>query len=215
MANNLTTKNAKFKFTPEVDLFVVRQYAEFMTPLKICDNIMSRFSQYCERDIDVYGEEDFVEFLLARVYNLNPKRSNFPQKYREQYEEYKKEYLDNFDTSYLAHRRNRVRELDTLYNNVIARAQAEADPTVFLRHVKEGREIIKEMRVEMDGAKIILQGIVEDGNKRLIAKRSVENLTTEELEAIVEADESDRPIPVDITAKPETDSSDGNGGTGE
>lgn len=211
----LTTKNSKFKFTGEVELFIVRQYAEYMNPLKICENIVKMYPQYCNKDIDMHGEEEFMQFLLRRVYNLNPKRSNFPKKYQENFLAYRSQYLDDFDNSYLAQRRNRVRELDMLYQTVISKADGEEDPKQFNQYVKTAKDILKEMRTEMDSSKVIVQATLEEGQARIVAKRQIENLSDEELQHMIEANESGNPISISTTdTGSETDSSDGAGGTG-
>ena len=120
-----------FKFTPEVELFVVCQYAEFQNPLKICENIAELFHQHCEKDIEKHGEGEFLRCILTRVYDLSPKRDNFPKKYQERYQQYRRDYLEDLDSLYLVHRKNRAKELQRLYQSLMARAENEQDITQY------------------------------------------------------------------------------------
>jgi hypothetical protein len=208
----LDKKKVKFKFTPEVELFVVRQYAEYVNPLNICKNLIDEFYEYCKKDIQEFGEDEFLAYLLrGRVNALSPGRKSFPKKYEQNYEDYRQTYLENLDNSYLAHRKNRMRELDKLYENLIRRLDAEQDPSQFRQGISAAKDIIKEARAEMDKAKITVEASIEEGQARVTAKREMESLSTEELKALVKNAESGKSI--DITpSKPSDATGDGEGG---
>ena len=216
----LDKNKLKFRCTTEVDLFIVRQYAEYVNPLNICKNIVDAFHEYCEKDIEKYGEDEFLTYLLkGRVNALSPGRKSFPQKYQQPYDDFRQAYLQNLDNSYLAHRRNRIRELDKLYEHLIRRLDVEEDSAQFRQGISTAKDIIKEARAEMDSAKITVEASIEEGQARVVAKRDIQNLSTEEIKALVKDAESGKTI--DITpsdTEPENDTGDvgaGVGGEGE
>ena len=78
----------KFRFQWQVEtddlkvdlcLFVVRQYAEFISAVDICENIITGFPELCEEDIAEHGEDEFKKYLLRRIYKLTPETIVFPQ----------------------------------------------------------------------------------------------------------------------------------------
>lgn len=212
--NQLDKNNLKFKWTAEVELFVVRQYAEYVNPLNICRNIVDVFHQYCKADIETYGEDEFLTYLLrGRVNALSPGRKSFPKKYQEQYKDYRQAYLQNLDNAYLAHRRNRIRELDKLYENLIIRLDGEEDPTQFRQGISTAKDIIKEARAEMETAKITVEASIAEGQARILAKQNLESLSTEQLKALAQNAESGQVI--DLNVESENDSGDGQRGDSE
>ena len=209
-----------FKFTPEVELFVVRQYAEFQNPLKICENIAELFFQYCEKDIEKHGQDEFLRCILSRVYDLSPKRDNFPKKYEVLYQQYRRDYLENLDASYLAHKRNRVRELEMLYQKIMVRADNEKDSTQFRGFLSVAKDLIKEVRTEMDNTRITVEASIQDGEAKVVATQAMQKMSTEELKELMKTHGSSNTIsttaiepPVE-EPEPESDLSDSTGGTG-
>ena len=208
-----------FKFTPEVELFVIRQYAEFQNPLTICENIAELFFQHCEKDIEKHGQDEFLRCILSRVYDLSPKRDNFPKKYQERYREYRTAYLEDLDTSYLAHKRNRVRELDMLYQKVMVRAGKEEDSTQFRGFVSIAKDLIKELRTEMDNTRIMVEASIQDGEAKVVARQAMQKMSTEELRGLLKTHESGDTIPTiaieaPVEPEPGPDLSDSTGGIG-
>jgi len=215
----LDKKQLKFKFTHEVDLFIVRQYAEYVNPMNICKNIVDMFWKYCEKDIEAYGEDEFLTYLLrGRVNALSPGRKSFPKKYQANYDEFRQAYLQNLENSYLAHRRNRIRELDKLYEHLIRRLDSEEDPSQFRQGISTAKDIIKEARTEMDTAKITVEASIEEGQARILAKRDIQGLSNEQIRALLKNAESGNVIDIPTESEPENATGDvgsGISGTGE
>ena len=164
----LDKKKLKFMWTAEVELFVVRQYAEYVNPMNICRNIVDVFYEYCKTDIEKYGEDEFLAYLLrGRVNALSPGRKSFPKKYEQNYKDFRQAYLEDFDNSYLAHSRNRMRELDKLYEHLIRRLETEEDAAQFRQGLIAAKDIIKESRAERENAKITVEASIEEGQARV------------------------------------------------
>lgn len=209
----LDPKKLKFKWTAEVELFVIRQYAEYVNPLNICRNIIDEFYQYCRADIEQYGETEFLAYLMrTRVNALSPSRKAFPKKYHQPYNDFRQAYLKDLDNSYLSHRRNRMRELDKLYMQTITRLDAEEDSVQFRQGIIVAKDLIKEARSEMDKAKITVEASIAEGQARVVAKRELEGLTTEELRALAQNAESGKPIDITPAVEPENTARDDSGG---
>ena len=115
----------KFNWMPEMEIFVVCQYAEFQKPAKIALNIMDFYSDECTKGVKQLGFEAFQKILLRRIYELSPKKKKFPKKYQEVFDNHRRAYLIDLDSSYLAHPRNRLRELDRLYEITSPRVETE------------------------------------------------------------------------------------------
>lgn len=194
--NQLRKNDVRFKWTKDAELFVVRQYAEFINPLQICRNVADEFIEYCEKDMEKHGEEVFLKYLLRRVYDLSPKRKHFPKKYREPFEDFRKSYLNDLESSYLSHRRNRLRELDILYQNMANRLVGEEDGQHARSTAQTCLSILREARVEMDTSKVTIEAEISGENARVAARRhlDVSNLTTGEIKALMEQHESGKSI---------------------
>ncbi len=212
----LDKKQLKFKFTPEVDLFIVRQYAEFVNPMNICKNVVEMFWEYCEKDVEAFGENEFLTYLLrGRVNALSPGRKSFPQKYQGPYNEFREAYLQNLDNSYLSHRRNRMRELDKLYEHLLLRLEAEEDPSQFRQGISTAKDLIKEARAEMDTAKITVEASIEEGQARILAKRDIQGLSNEQIRALLKNAESGNVIDIPSESESENVTGDAGGGVSE
>ena len=119
---NLVPKPAfQWKWEIEIDdvrvdlkLFVVRQYAEFVSAQDICENIVTGFSELCEADIMEHGIDDFKKHLIRTIYKLTPETIVFPKKYQAAYDEFRGAYLKDIGNSYLFHSKNRIQELGSI-----------------------------------------------------------------------------------------------------
>ena len=209
----LRKQDVKFKWTKEVELFVVQQYAEFTNAIEICQSVIQLFSQYCEEDIDKYGEDRFAAYLMRRIYDLTPTNKRFPQQYQDAYNSFRKDYLNDISSCYLSHRRNRMRELDALYLATRMRLQTEDDNTEFRQGVQTAKDLLKEARNEMDKSKITVEASIEEGAARVVAKQELETLPDDELKKILEAHESGKSIklPSETTSDGSDTLSDGSG----
>ena len=108
----------RFEWKEILKLFVVRQYAEFITAIDICENIITGFSELCEEDIIEHGEDEFKTYLLRKIYKLTPETIVFPKKYQEPFDEFRESFLKDVNNSYLFHSKNRLQELDDMYSSV-------------------------------------------------------------------------------------------------
>ena len=214
----LKKNQVKFKWTEETELFVIRQYAEFIPPLDICVNLAQEFPAYCEKDIETHGENAFYAYVIRRVYDLNPKRKRCPKKYLDSFEEWRQEYVEDLDNSYLFHRRNRIRELDTLYAVISAKLKQENDLAAFRQGTQVALSIIKEARAETEKLPVTVVATIEESSARATADKQLEDMSDEELNRIIKNHESGNPaaLPIPKSApKFGNDLSNGIGKTGE
>ena len=147
----------QFKWLLDIELFVVRQFAEFVMPNQIAINITLRFYDECKADLLNYfekfgddGEKEFCKFLLRRIHKLSPNHSQFPKKYQDPYNEWRREYLKDIDSSFLYHPRNRLRALDELYEKAKGSTMAAAKPNEIQHGMRACLEILKEAAVESE-----------------------------------------------------------------
>lgn len=176
-----------------MELFVVRQFAEFVRPSQIAQNMVLLFDAECQPDITMLKEhagEDaeavFCRFLLPRIYVLTPTNGRFPKRYEAQYTEWRDTYLKDIEASYLAHSRNRMRELDQLLQ-VIQSAFTDLKPNELRSATVAALEIIKEARAESAGkAQVNLQLQSPDGKAKLTLSAWLNSLPPEKFEEIKE-----------------------------
>ena len=167
----------------DLKVFVVRQYAEFVSAQDICANILIGFPELCEQDIINHGEDDFKKFLLRTIYKLTPETIVFPKKYQTVFDEFRASYLKNIENSYLFHSKNRFQELDQMLASVKSAAEKETDPTEIRHLVQMGLNVIKEARSEQSSSKINLQA-KSDGDGVTVTATGIplHGLTDAELE---------------------------------
>ena len=219
-AKPLRKEDVKFQWTSEVELFVVKQYAEFTNAMDICQSVIQMFFKYCEKDIEKHGEALFTAFLLRKIYQLTPENSRFPKKYQENYNEWRKVYLKDLGNCYLSHSKNRMRELDAIYIAVRSRLQGEKDPVEFRQGAQTAMSLIKEARNEMDKGKITVEASIGDGTARVVAKKQLEELPNPVLERLLKNYESGNAIELpntdtDTGSDRRNDLSDGTGDSTE
>ena len=150
-------KEIQFKWLLDIELFVVRQFAEFVMPNQIAINITQLFYDECKADLLNYiekfgddGEKEFCKFMLRRIHKLSPNHSQFPKKYQYPYNEWRREYLKDIDSSFLYHPRNRLRELDELYEKAKGSTMAAAKTNEIQHGMRACLEILKEAAVESE-----------------------------------------------------------------
>ena len=71
-----------------------------------------------KQTFSIMGKNRSVKFLLRRIHKLSPNHSQFPRQYQDLYNEWRREYLKDIDSSFLYHPVNRLRALDELYEKV-------------------------------------------------------------------------------------------------
>ena len=167
-------KEIQFKWLLDIELFVVRQFAEFVMPNQIAINITLRFYDECEADLLNYiekfgddGEKEFCKFLLRRIHKLSANHSQFPKKYQYPYNEWRREYLKDIDSSFLYHPRNRLRALDELYEKVDESLMAATKPNEIRQGMEECLKILKEAAVESEIAKVSIGASTFNGNAKI------------------------------------------------
>ena len=167
----------------DLKLFVVRQYAEFVSAVDICENIIIGFSELCEADIEEHGEVEFKKYLMRAIYKLTPETVVFPKKYQAAFDVFREEYLKDVNNSYLFHSKNRFQELDSMYDSIKRAVEGENDSTE-LRHLLQlGLNVMKEARAEQSSSKINIEA-KSDGNGVTLTASGVpvHSLTDAELE---------------------------------
>ena len=167
-------KEIQFKWLLDIELFVVRQFAEFVMPNQIAINITLRFYDECEADLLNYtekfgddGEKEFCKFLLRRIHKLSPNHSQFPKKYQYPYNEWRREYLKDIDSSFLYHPVNRLRALHELYEKVDESLMAAAKPNEIQHGMSACLEILKAAAVESEIAKVSIGASTFNGNAKI------------------------------------------------
>ena len=167
-------KEIQFKWLLDIELFVVRQFAEFVMPNQIAINITLRFYDECEADLLNYtekfgddGEKEFCKFLLRRIHKLSPNHSQFPKKYQYPYNEWRREYLKDIDSSFLYHPVNRLRALHELYEKVDESLMAAAKPNEIQHGMRACLEILKAAAVESEIAKVSIGASTFNGNAKI------------------------------------------------
>lgn len=115
----------KFKWTAVMEIFVVCQYAESQKPTLIARDVLNYFYDECVEGLKQLGKEEFQKYLRRRIYELSPKKKKFPKKYQEVFNNHRVSYLEDLSASFLAHPRNRLRELDRLYEITSPRVETE------------------------------------------------------------------------------------------
>ena len=147
----------------DLKLFVVRQYAEFVSAPDICENIITGFPELSEQDIINNGEEAFKKFLIRTIYKLTPETIVFPKKYQPIFDEFRSNYIKDVSNSYLFHSKNRLQELDNMLRSVKSAVEKETDLTEKRHLVQTGLNIIKEARAEQSSSKINIE-LKSDGD---------------------------------------------------
>ena len=167
-------KEIQFKWLLDIELFVVRQFAEFVMPNQIAINITLRFYDECEADLLNYiekfgddGEKEFCKFLLRRIHKLSANHSQFPKKYQYPYNEWRREYLKDIDSSFLYHPRNRLRALDELYEKVDESLMAATKPNEIRHGAEACLKILKAAAVEPEIAKVSIGASTFNGNAKI------------------------------------------------
>ena len=196
----------------DLKVFVVRQYAEFVSAQDICANILIGFPELCEQDIINHGEDEFKKFLLRAIYKLTPETIVFPKKYQAVFDEFRASYLKNIENSYLFHSKNRFQELDQMLASVKSAAEKETDPTEIRHLVQMGLNVIKEARSEQSSSKINLQA-KSDGDGVTVTATGIplHGLTDAELEEQKRRYESGERIDIPGPAQSLPDAHAGNG----
>ena len=204
----------KFRFQWEeiLKLFVVRQYAEFVTAIDICENIITGFPELCEDDIADHGEDEFKKYLLRAIYKLTPETIVFPKKYREPFDEFRKDYLNDADNSYLFHSKNRFQELDNMYASIMRAVGNESDSAEIRHLLQVGLNIIKESRAEQSSSKINIEASSDGKEVKITASGvPVNSLTTSEIEDRIKQYERGEPIDLPGPKKSLPDAGSGDG----
>ena len=180
-----------------MELFVVRQFAEFVYPLEIAKNLIVLFDTECQPDIQMLqehaGDKDpdaaevvFCRFLMPKIYVLSPNHSRFPAKYTDPYQSWREAYLKDIDASYLAHSRNRMRELDKLLRTMDS-AFEQLKPNELRQATVATLEIIKEARAESAGkTQMNLEISSADGRAKVTLSAWLQSLPPEKFEEIRE-----------------------------
>ena len=207
-----TSPKFRFQWEEPLNLFVVRQYAEFVTAIDICENIITGFSELCEEDIIEHGEDEFKKHLLRRIYKLTPETIVFPKKYQEHFDEFRKDYLKDVDNSYLFHSKNRLQELDNMYDSVRRAVGNESDSSEVRFLLQLGLNILKESRAEQSSSKINIEAS-SDGKEIKITANGVpvNSLTNSEIEERIKQYERGEPIAIPGPEKSLPDTSSGDG----
>lgn len=197
----------QFEWTSELELFVVRQFAEFVNPFQIAKNIMDVYYDACESDLRVLveaGNEEqaqqaFAQFLLRRIYQLSPRVEKFPKKYQELYNQWRDAYLNDLDASYLAHSRNRLRELDKLYSKAESAIATQIKPADVRGIVVACLEILKEARTESN--KTELSASYNQGDVKISLHTYLASLPPERVMEIKEKISRGEPIELPDTVE--------------
>ena len=164
----------QIKWTPEIELFVVRQFAESFKAAEIAENITVAYYEGCEADLLNYierfgddGEKEFRKFLLRRIHKLSPNHSQFPKKYQDLYDEWRRKYLEDLKSTFLYHSRNRLRALDELYEKVKGLTMAATKPNEIRQDVEVCLKITREARSESAIAKVDVGASTFNGNAKI------------------------------------------------
>ena len=201
----------QFQWNDTLRLFVVRQYAEFVRAIDICDNLILSFPELCEDDLDLHGEEVFKKFLLRTIYKLTPETVVFPKKYQQHFDKYRQDYLKGVDNSYLFHSKNRFQELDNMYESLMRAASVEIDNTEKRHLMQLALNVLKESRAEQSSSKISLEAKSDSEGLTLTAIGTVSGLSDDEIKELVKRYERGESISLPRSAKPLPDVSSGNG----
>ena len=204
-----TKKDMKFEWAPEMELFVVRQFAEFVNPLQIALNLMQIYYDECEPDLtaltEQHGKDDakqlFGQFLLSRIWNLSPRQSKFPKMYVNEYNTFRTQYLNDMDACYLTHSRNRMRELDKLFAKAEGAITAHTKPTDIRACTMACLEIIKESRAESNKTQVNASFTNEEGNIKISMHTYLASLPQEEVLAIKGKIERGEPVELPNTVE--------------
>ena len=194
ITRSLAKSNFKFKWNDELKLFVVKQYAEFIRAQEICENIIEMFPELCEEDIKDFGEEDFKTYLLRTIYKLTPETIVFPKKFQEFFEVSREEYLKDTKNSYLFHSKNRLQELDNMYDATMNRAVNASDDTEARQLMQLGLNIIKESRAEQSSSKVRIEATSDGKDISITATGAVNEMTNSEIEELIKRHESGESI---------------------
>ena len=203
----LNTTDIAFTWKPELELFVVRQFAEFVNPYQIALNVMNIYYDECEPDLNTLveahggGEEAaekaqqmFANFLLRRIYNLSPKNVNFPKKYQGEYSTWRAGYLTGLDESYLYHSRNRQRELDKLYQKAESTLNIQTKGSDVRACVAACVQILEQSRIEANKTSMDLEATNKEGTVKISLHTYLSSLPPEKIMEIKEKIASGQPI---------------------
>ena len=198
---DLKKEDVHWKWTNEAEVFVVQCFAQFMETPQIVNSVIENFGKHLRKDIAKYGIDAVRQYLRKRVRSLQPAQLKTKTKrYLPVFEGARKEFLQSIHDCYLAHRRNRVEELDQLYRLVVSKVVAynldDGRVNEFTALVKSANDLLREARVEMSDSKVNIEASVEDGNAKLSMKSSVDNLTDEQIEELLAKHERGEPITI-------------------
>ena len=140
----------QIKWTPKMELFVVRQFAEFFKAAEIAENITKAYYDEYKAELLNYGKKKVCKFLLRRIHKLSPNHSQFPRQYQDLDDKWRVEYLEDLKSTFLYHPRNRLRALDELYEKVDESLMAAAKPNEIQHCMRACLKILKEAAVESE-----------------------------------------------------------------
>ena len=193
----------RFEIKAGQRLFIIRCFAAFDQPAEVTRKLMQEYSDLLETDVTRHTPELVYDYLLKRVQRLNPdskhnrEHGNIGKELLALFDKEREEYLSDYSNVYLAHRRNRVRELEQLYRIQVDRllaAGAEGDAT---KEMQNALKILSEIRSEMTSRKINLEATVdEDGKAQMALRTSVENLSDDQLQRLMKQHERGEQISI-------------------
>ena len=197
----LTQKEVNFRWTPETETFVVKQYAEYLKPKQITLAVIQNFREYIDEDITTHGMEKVGDFLIQRIRGLNPRAHNIATDYMELFENCRDEFLANIQACYLSQRKNRLVELDTLYEEVAKHINAGGEN--LKGDVEAALSIIREARKESAPSSVDLTAS-QNGGTTLTLRSNIESLSTDQIKALMS--EHERGDQISLPPPTESDS---------
>ena len=193
----LTKKDVHWKWTGEAETYVIKRYAEFLSPTQIATDLMQDMVQYLEPDLARYGSTVLRGYLLKRIYDLRPQDMTVRQKFQPLFDGARKKFLEGVNATYLAHRRNRLTELDQLYQLVMSKAMdPELTPADLKGYVMTATKVLAEARSEMSSSRVGVEATLEDGNAKLTLQGNIDSLTDGQIKELMDKHERGEPITV-------------------
>ena len=192
----LTRKDIGFRIKDEHRAFFVKGFARFMKPGEIFAEFASKHRDLIEADVQRHGPDLVREYVCERIYRLNPNAKNtdyLDSHLMEIFESEREAHLKDLDSVYLAHPKNRLQELNALYDIAMGRVMGDDGDK---RDIQDALAILREARSEMASKSISVTASVEDGNAMLAIHSNVQNLSNDKIKALMERHERGEPISI-------------------
>lgn len=181
-----------FEFLPEHTMFILQGYAAFNAPKEVLKAFMDEYSEQLAEDIDEHGSKKIENKVRQKVYSLNPERADFPERYKEPFEELRADWIESAKGIRGFHRTGRLEELQALLDRTLAYPLGE--DFGYKDQAQLVLKIISEMRQEGDKAQIHIKDDATQQDIHDEITDYMKEFTPEQLKELEDARANDKPV---------------------